>query len=592
MDAQTPNTAIKHDDNGEGAPLPSPKRSSYILSLSLPIVSFVALLFGAIWYASESRNEAIRDAQVQAATYRDAFAAHTNRTFDVTRLVLHQISSELSREAWGTWYMQVGRDQLTGMMNGQLETLPQLTALMVVDVQGHLLVCAGPNADKAQGAMPEMDLLTDAQPKGAALKIGAPVRGHPCLGEDVVVPVYTEYKDVLGQNVGYIIGAVDPAYFSKFFDALTQGAKSTMGLIHIGGALLAREPFKPQVIGVSAVKSKIYQAYHAGNEIDVKIATSPVDGTQRIGAFMKLDGIPVLAYVATAVDDALIPWRESLKQRVPIAMAVLTLVMVMGGMSLFATVQRENLASALTKRTQALVKAKDAAEQADRSKSEFLSIVSHELRTPLTSIKGSLGLLSGHMLKDLPEQPRKMLDMAVENTDRLALLVDDILDMEKLMSGKVDLQLEDISLSAFVAKTIEQNQGYAREYDVEFVFLPPSHDIKVRVDVFKLGQVLTNLLSNAAKFSNTGDKVEITIAEHGGQARVEVQDHGRGIPADFHDRIFEKFAQVETLDHRSTMGTGLGLSISKAIIDYHGGKIGFVSRPGEGAMFYFELERI
>ena len=592
MDAQTPNTALKPDANDDGSPLPSPKRSSYILSLSLPIVSFVVLLFGAIWYASESRNEAIRDAQVQAATYRDAFAAHTNRTFDTTRLVLHQISSELSREAWGTWYMHVGRDQLTGMMNDQLETLPQLTALMVVDVQGQLVVCAGPNADKAQGAMPEMDLLKDAQLKGAGLKIGAPVREHPCLGEEVVVPVYTEYKDVLGQNVGYIIGAVDPSYFSKFFDALTQGAKSTMGLIHIGGALLAREPFKPQVIGVSAEKSKIYQAYHAGIEIDVKIAASPVDGTQRIGAFMKLDGIPVLAYVATAVDDALIPWRESLKQRVPIAMAVLTLVMVMGGMSLFATVQRENLAGALTKRTRALAKAKDAAEQADRSKSEFLSIVSHELRTPLTSIKGSLGLLSGHMLKDLPEQPRNMLDMAVENTDRLALLVDDILDMEKLMSGKVDLQLEDISLSAFVAKTIEQNQGYAREYDVEFVLLPPSHDIKVRGDVFKLGQVLTNLLSNAAKFSNTGDKVEIAIAEHGGRARVEVQDHGRGIPADFHDRIFEKFAQVETLDHRSTMGTGLGLSISKAIIDYHGGKIGFVSRPGEGAMFYFELERI
>lgn len=236
-----------------------------------------------------------------------------------------------------------------------------------------------------------------------------------------------------------------------------------------------------------------------------------------------------------------------------------------------------------------LVFAKEAAEQAEKLKSQFLSTVSHELRTPLSVISGSLSLMSLEA-ETLSEETKHVLELANRNSKRLTLLINDLLDIEKLSSGSLSFQIKEYSLEFLVQKAIAENQGYAAQHQAKILLNRDiSANVHIAVDELRFMQVMANLLSNAAKFSpNDGEiKVDTSIAE--GNALVEVIDRGPGIPEVFKNRVFEPFAQAESSDSRSKGGTGLGLAITKTIIEKMGGTIGFESVPGEKTRFWLLL---
>ncbi len=218
---------------------------------------------------------------------------------------------------------------------------------------------------------------------------------------------------------------------------------------------------------------------------------------------------------------------------------------------------------------------------------EFVSTVSHELRTPLTSISGALGLIVGGTLGELPEKAKLMLDIAYKNSKRLAFLINDLLDMEKLTAGKMHLDLQTQPLMPLVEQTLEAVYAYGEQYQVHFKLIERADDVQVLVDKRRLQQVLTNFLSNAAKFSTAGSQVEVAVRQRKNIVQVDVIDHGSGIPAEFHSRIFQKFSQADSSDTRQKGGTGLGLVISKELIERMNGVIGFYSEEGRGARFYF-----
>ncbi|MEK8090196.1 response regulator [Thermithiobacillus plumbiphilus] len=226
----------------------------------------------------------------------------------------------------------------------------------------------------------------------------------------------------------------------------------------------------------------------------------------------------------------------------------------------------------------------------ERMKNEFVSTVSHELRTPLTSIRGSLGLLSGGVAGELPAQSKQLVKIALSNSERLSNLINDILDIEKIESGKLELQPQVLPLAPLLRQAVTENAGYASAFDCTLVLQESFLDTKVRVDPDRLMQILANLLSNAAKFSPKGGQVsvhtELTVA---GQVRITVCDQGPGVPENFHERIFQKFAQADASDTRSKGGTGLGLSISRALAQAMQGRIGFINHPEGGACFHLEL---
>ena len=224
----------------------------------------------------------------------------------------------------------------------------------------------------------------------------------------------------------------------------------------------------------------------------------------------------------------------------------------------------------------------------DKMKNEFISTVSHELRTPLTAISGALGIVVNGLAGELPAQSVRMIQIAHNNSQRLIHLVNDLLDMEKLVAGKMHFDIQQQMLLPIIQHSIESNAAFAQQYGVTYQLVPGA-DVKVAVDQQRLLQVLANYLSNAAKFSPLNDVVSIRVDFHFGSVRVSVSDKGPGIPESFRSRLFQKFSQADSSDTRQKGGTGLGLAICKEIIERMGGKVGVDSVPGEGASFYFDL---
>jgi PAS domain S-box-containing protein len=235
--------------------------------------------------------------------------------------------------------------------------------------------------------------------------------------------------------------------------------------------------------------------------------------------------------------------------------------------------------------------ATDITERAriERLKNEFVSIVSHELRTPLTSIRGSLGLLDGGVVGQLEPRTSSLVKIALSNTERLIRLVNDILDLDKIETGKLELRSEVLDPVELANEAIAEISAYADESGVTLVreFEPAC---KLSGDRDRLLQVLINLLSNAIKFSKSGDTVRVELEEIApGAVRFSIVDEGPGIARDQLAKLFRKFSQLDESSTRSAGGSGLGLAISKAIVDAHGGIIGVDSQPGVGSRFHFEI---
>jgi PAS domain S-box-containing protein len=224
----------------------------------------------------------------------------------------------------------------------------------------------------------------------------------------------------------------------------------------------------------------------------------------------------------------------------------------------------------------------------ERLKDEFVSVVSHELRTPLTSIRGSLGLVEAGVTGELPGEAAHMVSMAIANTDRLVRLINDMLDMERLQSGRSELSLAPVTAADLIAQAAQVIVAVAGEHEVELQ-AEAAAELVVWADTDRILQALTNLLGNAVKFSPPGGTVEIEAAADGRRAIFTVRDHGRGIPPDQLEAVFERFRQVDASDAREKGGTGLGLPISRAIVEQHGGRMWAVSAPGAGTEFRFTL---
>jgi PAS domain S-box-containing protein len=225
----------------------------------------------------------------------------------------------------------------------------------------------------------------------------------------------------------------------------------------------------------------------------------------------------------------------------------------------------------------------------ERLKDEFVATVSHELRTPLTSISGSLGLLAGQWASKLPDSAARLLTIAHTNSQRLARLLNDILDIEKLESGHVVFNLSRVSVRSLVEHAIEDNRGFAASYGVQVRLDATSADADVNADPDRLAQVITNLLSNGIKFSPANGELLIAVQKVADKVRIAVRDHGSGVPDDFRLHIFEKFAQADATNTRQKGGTGLGLSIAKEIVERLGGTVGFEDASGGGTTFYVDL---
>jgi PAS domain S-box-containing protein len=241
--------------------------------------------------------------------------------------------------------------------------------------------------------------------------------------------------------------------------------------------------------------------------------------------------------------------------------------------------------------TSVVLQGRDITQQraAERVRNEFTSTLSHELRTPLTSILGSLQLLRSGALGDVPKDQDDIVEIAERNGQRLLDLINEVLDIEKIESGRLTIVPEAVALEDLVRESLRLNQGFADRFLVRLALEREPAAATVRADRKRLMQVMTNLLSNAAKFSPPKGTVDVAVDTANGKVRVSVGDRGPGIPDSFRSRIFGRFAQADSADSRIKGGTGLGLAICKRLVEMMDGHIGFEDRPGGGTAFFFEL---
>jgi PAS domain S-box-containing protein len=227
----------------------------------------------------------------------------------------------------------------------------------------------------------------------------------------------------------------------------------------------------------------------------------------------------------------------------------------------------------------------------EKHKSAFISTVSHELRSPLTSIKGAMGLLLSGSAGELPDKALKLLEIAHRNADRLVLILNDILDLDKIATGQMDFDIQNVDLADLVKETDEATSMLQQRFGVSVTMHGTDSPVTFRTDPNRFIQILTNFMSNAYKFSPSNGNIEIAIEETQENVRISVTDEGQGIPLDEQHKIFDRFADMTNSDRAAKGGTGLGLSICKAIVESLGGTIGFDTEEGVGTTFYFTLPK-
>lgn len=231
-------------------------------------------------------------------------------------------------------------------------------------------------------------------------------------------------------------------------------------------------------------------------------------------------------------------------------------------------------------------------KQITEIKDQFISTVSHELRTPLTSIHATLSLILGGIGGDISEKNTELLSLAYKNSERLNTLINDLLDVQKLDEGKLTMKLEKVDIMELVQQSIDLNQAFVEKFKCRLLLKSSQTNALVMADRARLLQVLTNLISNAAKFSSPASDIVLTVSRQEDLVRVSVFNQGSGIPEEFQERIFQRFSQADASSTRSHNGSGLGLYISRKIMHDMGGEIEFISKPDKGTTFYISMNAI
>lgn len=226
-------------------------------------------------------------------------------------------------------------------------------------------------------------------------------------------------------------------------------------------------------------------------------------------------------------------------------------------------------------------------EEAARHKQELVQMVSHDLKTPLSSVQMSLSSMADGVYGELPTPILKQIQISEFNVTRLIHLIRDLLDIDRLEAGKLDMYFQNVAVYDIINESVSAVQAFAERSKVSLV--PVETSTRIDADSDRLVQVLVNLLSNAIKYSPKGGTVTVNAIDKGDSVEIQVIDNGRGIPSQFIDSIFNRFQQVSRSDATQHKGTGLGLAIAKAIVVAHHGEIGVVSREGEGSIFWIRL---
>lgn len=417
-------------------------------------------------------------------------------------------------------------------------------------------------------------------------------------------------QDPDGNFAGVIVAAVEPTKLGQAYTGIDLGEFGSMNLRHVDGSLIVRAPVVEGAVGRILPTTKGYLAEIDRSGISVGETTSSIDGRLRIRTARRVPHTPLLVSVALSKEEVLEPWYQSALSYVGAAMALIVLIVVMtrqlmrdqkSQTTLMEKVERsesllrqhrDQLQEMVELRTHDLVTARDAAEQANRAKTVFLSNMSHELRTPMHAILSFAQLGTARSQNLQRETIERYFGNVLRAAQRLMRLLDDLLDLSKLEAGKMEMHFAASDVLALLRESVEESSALAHEKNIRCSIEHTLQPLSVWCDHARILQVLRNLLSNAIKFSPEAATVRLrAYADTLDAVRavsIEVADFGIGIPESELESIFDKFVQ-SSKTKSAAGGTGLGLSICREITQAHGGRLTAHSSPDAGTRFVLTL---
>jgi signal transduction histidine kinase len=418
----------------------------------------------------------------------------------------------------------------------------------------------------------------------------APIVGPPFLSPVIpghyIIPLARRLTGADGQAEGAIVASFIPGDLRPFFRSVDVGQDGALWVIHHTGVLMARAPSQDDPIGQSVAEHPVFKATGRGEPGGVLVGPIEAGGPEQITAFQRVGTLPLTVAISLDSSEVLAAWRRevALRQMAAVARTEQLLEEMRRDEAARLREANDRLAETLVQEQAA----RQEAQAANALKDQFLMTVSHELRTPLTAIAGwARMLVDGQVGQDQVAQAHRAID---RNAQAQTRLVEDLLDVEGITSGRLRLDVRETSLDEIVQNAVEAlgQAAAAKGLHIDLQLTPPHTTIAA--DPSRLQQVIWNLVSNAVKFTPAGGRVVVSAVRREGSVEIRVSDTGEGIPRDFLPQVFERFTQHSNSYSRRHSGLGLGLAIVRSLVELHGGEVTVESEgEGKGATFTVRL---
>lgn len=544
------------------------------------ILANVLVLVLAATSLSVSRQHYVHRAEMltqNVANALDQSLAGTIAKIDISLLaVVDELQGRLSLK-------NMDATSMNAFLLLQQQRTPEVSAFRVAGSDGRVIFGKGVN-EAGPISLADRDYFLflrdhpDAGPQVSKALFGR-------VSKDYFIGVTRAYRHPDGSFAGLVVATVPVDYFASMLSRFDLGPNGALVLRDADSGLIARVPpisDRPAgKVGSTAVSVEFRQLLDSGATTDTFFTATAADGFARISTFRRLETSHMLVIAAMAESDYLGGWSSERYRTISMGLGFLVLSLLLGAFLFRLIGQAESSER----------RVRESKSEELRFKDDFLSHVSHELRSPLTAIKQFTSILIRGLAGELNEEQRQFQAIVLKNVHQLQSMIDDLLEVTRLETGKTTIELTLVAVHSVAADAVEtlamtaSGKGIAVSSELS-VDLPP-----VYADPIRLLQVLIILLDNAVKFTPTGGSIRIRgrLAEEAGLLRLEVSDTGIGIAPELLEKLFERLFQAVEQNKSSRKGLGLGLFICKELVTRQGGTIWVESKVGSGSTFVLTL---
>ena len=533
------------------------------------------------WMVLDARKLTLEAARTTTQNFATALEQHAGRTIETVDLVLSVVINRV--ESPRVLGKDADAQEIHRILSDRIADAPQIRSVVVLDANGDAIHDAGAFPARRFNAA-ESDFFKVHQDRDdIGLYIGTPVRNR--ITGKWMITLSRRVNEADGSFKGVVVAVLDPGYFQDFYGTMDIGTAGHISLFLTDGSLLVREPVDECYIGHNYRSSELFSTYLPQSSQGSFEAVSEFDGMARIIGYKQVFGLPLVVAVGLAKDEVLAQWWQQTMFQIALGLALAVVATGLTVMLYRELNRRERAERKIKAAALEIEKARQAADKANRAKSEFLASMSHELRTPLNAILGFSEVIHRSLLgAPSVSRYREYGGLIHESGLHLLSLINDILDLAKIEARKLDLHEEIVDLEQMLRSVVlmVSDKAQANELDLQLRDVPAN--LAVRGDARLLKQSFLNLLSNAVKFTPNGGRVWVATELSDAGVMVSVGDTGIGIKEGDLRRVFEPFEQIDSLIARQHQGSGLGMPLTRSFIELHGGSVSIQSSEGKGTV--------